>query len=1149
MKYGFKERLAGVSLSNTKKLVPPLIENTSVRDKLYDGRKDGFLFRSKALRNGVYFVMQISTFDVLYDNYEDVLLTEDEKASVLSAADALIKSVNKYGRVDLEYMSESSGRSKDELIDILAGKAIFQNPLRFARADEWNPYEGWLLSSQYLCGNIPEKLSVAKKVNAKFCCFDKNIAALETLVPHKVDSMSIHMSLGATWITNDIYVKFIAYLLQIGQKHVSVIFNPELSVYRVEVDNPKTMKASVLNNFTYGTPDLPALKIIEHTMNAKPAKVYDYIYTKDDTGKNIHEAVLNQAKTVAAQEKQSIIISKFEEWTHENKKRLDTLCELYNDKLVGYTFTPFDGSFLDFEDLNPEVSLYPHQKNSIARILLSDSNILLAHDVGTGKTYEMVCGVHELYRTGLSKRNLIVVPNGVLEASVNSHKYLYPNDNILVIRPSDFTPAKRNERLEELRDGDYVCAYMAFSSFDMVVMSKRYWVQKKQERITELRRASATAKTKKESNMLSSEADYLALLLDEYIKETPDSPWLTFDRLGIETLVVDEAHNYKNIKIPSRTENITGFHGNGSKKCIEMYEKSQFVKRLIFATGTPLTNSLADLFVFQRYLQPQELKYRKIDTLDTWVNTFAELETNYEVDVDARHLRQKTRFSKFHNLPELMAMFSNVSDFYQEKDKTGLPLFGEYEEILVERSEWQQLYVENLSLRADAVHARAVSLREDNLLKITTDGRLCALDIRFADKELYDEKSAGYTKTAACADKIMEICRENPGTSQIVFSDIGTPKAAFNVYDDLKEKLIQRGMAPTRIAYIHEASTDQEKTDLFAAVNAGDISVVIGSTPKLGTGVNVQKRLIALHHLDVPWKPADMIQREGRILRKGNSCEQVNIFHYITEGTFDSFSWQLLEKKARFLDSFLSGIVTDRDADEIDNTVLRYSEIKALAIGNPLIKRRVEVANQLDWARIAFRSRQRELTDVQTIIETNPSQITQLDELIAVTRKDVKLYAANKESVSNDERISFGEELIEALFGNHMRPEDRLFDNYQGFDVFLPAGMKRECPYVLLKSMNGGNYKVEVDRDKPIGCSRRIDYMLDHLPDRIAALRSNKRAAIERMEEADINLSKGNPHQEAVDTLADELEDIDRQLKELEETEKAEKEKEKENAD
>lgn len=275
----------------------------------------------------------------------------------------------------------------------------------------------------------------------------------------------------------------------------------------------------------------------------------------------------------------------------------------------------------------------------------------------------------------------------------------------------------------------------------------------------------------------------------------------------------------------------------------------------------------------------------------------------------------------------------------------------------------------------------------------------------------------------------------------------------------------------------------------------------------------------------------------------------MNIFHYITEGTFDSFSWQLLEKKARFLDSFLSGIVTDRDADEIDNTVLRYSEIKALAIGSPLIKRRVEVANQLDRARIAFRSRQRELTDVQTIIETNPSQITRLDELIAVTRKDVKLYAANKESVSNDERLSFGEELIEALFGNHMRPEDRLFDNYQGFDVFLPAGMKRECPYVLLKSMNGGNYKVEVDSDKPIGCSRRIDYMLDHLPDRIAALRSNKRAAIKRMEEADINLSKGNPHQEAVDTLAAELEDIDRQLKELEETEKAEKEKEKENAD
>lgn len=1089
--------------------------------------------------------MEISDFEVIYDDFEE--LNDELKVAVTSSADALIHCINQIGRVDLEYMSDLSGRSKDELIKILAGKAIFQNPQNFIRADEWNPYTGWILSSQYLCGNIPEKLTLAKKVNSKFCCFEKNIAALEALIPEKVDSLSIHISLGATWIPTGYYEKFIANLLGVGQKHISVLFNPELSVYRVETDNTKPLKDSFLNKFTYGTPDLSAIKIIEHTMNAKSAKVYDYITKINKNGSVCYEAVLNQAKTIVAQEKQALIIEKFDEWAHEDAKRMNALCDLYNDRFVGYTFTPFDGSFLDFEDLNPEISLYPHQKNSVARILLSDTNLLLAHDVGTGKTYEMVCGAHELYRTGISRRNLIVVPNSVLESTVSSHKLLYPNDKILVISPSDFTPSKRNDALAELRDGDYVCAYMAFSSFDMIVMSKQYWVQKKQKRLAELKRAASMAQTKKEAKMLDSEANCLQRELEKYISETFDTDWLSFDQLGIETLFVDEAHNYKNIKISSRADNITGLHGTGSKKCIEMYEKSQYVKRLILATGTPLTNSLADLFVFQRYLQPYELKYRKIDTLDTWVNTFAERESNYEVDVDARHLRLKTRFSKFHNLPELMAMFSMVCDFYQDRDRVGLPTFGGYKEIIVPCSEWQQLFVENLSARADAIHSRTVSMKEDNLLKITTEGRLCALDIRLADKDLYDEASIAYTKTGACADMIIEIYRNNPGTSQIVFSDIGTPKDEFNIYDDLKQQLITRGIPSSRIAFIHDAVKDEEKQKLFSDINAGKISVIIGSTPKLGTGVNVQERLIALHHLDVPWKPADMIQREGRILRRGNTCDEVSIYHYVTEGTFDSFSWQLLEKKARFLDSFLCGIASERDADEIDNTVLRYSEIKALAIGNPLIKRRVEVANKLDRAKIAFRSRRKELMDVCEISAKIPEQIARLDELVAIAKKDIKLYAENKESVKNDERLSFGEELIDALKTNVLRNNERLFDYYQGFNICLPAEMRFEQPFIIIKSKNGGAYSVEIDLEKPAGCTKRIDYVLDHLDDKIAALRTTKRSAVKRKEDAEINLSKGNTHQNIIDELTAELAEIDRKLNEIEEAEK--RQKEKQNAD
>lgn len=1081
--------------------------------------------------------MKIADFGVLYD-WEDEPQSADGREAVSSAADSLVKCINKYGRVDLDYMSEISRRSKDELISALSGKAMFQNPSYFVNADEWEPYEGWMLSSQYLCGCLPEKIRVARKVNAKFRCFDKNISALESLMPSKVDSMSIHIALGATWIPTEFYEKFIAELLKIEKKSVSVIFNRSLAVYRVEVDE-RALGASVLNIFTYGTPDMKAVKIVENTMNAKSVKVYDY----NSVGKNKTEAVLNQDKTVAVQKKQAVILSKFEEWIHENANRLNALCELYNDHFVGYTFTQYDGSFLDFDGLNPEVTLYPHQKNAVARMLLSPGNLLLAHDVGTGKTYEIVCGVHELYRTKLSTHNLIVVPNSVLEATVNSHRYLYPDDKIFVIKPSDFTPANRNALLEKVKDGDFVCTYMAFSSFDMIVMSKEYWVTKQQSRIKELKKAAAAADTKREKKMLSAEAARLSKKLADYIKEKSDCPWLTFDRLGIETLVVDEAHNYKNIKIKSRAESITGLTTGASKKCIEMYEKSQFTKKLIFATGTPLTNSLADIYIMQKYLQPQELKYRQIDTLDTWVNTFAERESLFEVDVDSRHLKLKTSFTKFNNIPELMAMFSNVCDFYHDTDKADCPFFEGYEEVKVRCSEMQKLYVENLSARADAVHARRVSVKDDNLLKITTDGRLCALDIRLADSELFDDAAAGYTKTAACADKIMSVYKRNPGTSQIVFSDIGTPKQRFNVYDELKKCLVERGMDPDKIAYIHDASTDSEKTRLFAKVNNGQISVIIGSTAKLGTGVNVQQRLVALHHLDVPWKPADMIQREGRLLRAGNTCEKVKIYHYVTEGTFDSFSWQLLEKKARFLESFLAGVAADRDAEEIDNMVLRYSDIKGLATGNPLIKERFEIANRLDREKIAFRNRHRELLELRTIIEKTPAQTEKLRELIDTTERDIALYADNKESVPADERLSFGEELTGALACNVRCPRERLFCGYQGFEVYLPAGMRQEECYMVLGSANGGAYRIEVDIDKPNGCTRRIDYMLDHLSDRVSALENSIKTAVTRMEQAKDNLEKGNPHRQTVDELTAQLDDIDRRIKEAEEAEKEEKAK------
>ena len=1084
--------------------------------------------------------MDILELGLFYDFDEEEIIAGGEE-KLLSASDALIKCVNKYGRVDLTYISELSGMTVSEIVALLSGKAIFQEPLIFTRASEWSETEGWLLASQYLCGNIPEKLRIAKEVNERFCCFDRNVAALERLLPEKVDAMSIHASLGATWIPKKIYERFIASLLGIGQKHISVIFNKELAVYRITLDDKELGKKSVANNYTYGTPDMPALRIIEYTMNAKTAKVYDYLRTVNKKGQIATEAVINHSKTVAAQEKQAQIVARFDDWIHEDRKCIAQISEAYNDRFVGYTFTPFDGSFLKLDDLNPEVVLFPHQKNCVARMLLSAGNLLLAHDVGTGKTYEMICGAHELYRTGLSRRNLIVVPNNTLGAVERSHKYLYPSDNILVISPADFKPDKRNEVLEEIRDGDYVAVYMAFSSFDMLVMSKKYWVEKQQKRIIELRRAAGVKANENEKRMLNSEADQLAEKLNEYILKAADCPWLPFDQLGIETLFIDEAHNYKNIALRSRTDNISGLHSKGSKKCIEMFEKAHFVKRIIMATGTPLTNSMADLFIFQLYLQQEELEFNGIGTLEMWANSFADINENYEVSIDTKHLRLKRRFTRFHNIPELLAMFSTVCDFYRAEDKCGLPDFNGYEEILVPKSPWQELYIESLVQRADAIHERLVKRDEDNFLRITTDGRLCALDIRLADKELYDAESVEYTKTQACADKVIKLFCTNPGTCQLVFSDIGTPKSAFNVYDDLKRRLIRMGMPAGRIAFIHDAVTDDEKTSLFDKMNRGEISICVGSTKKLGTGVNVQERLIALHHLDVPWKPADMIQREGRLLRQGNLCDKVYIYHYVTEGTFDSYSWQVLEKKASFVQSFLSGIATSRDEDEIDDTVLRYSEIKALAIGNPLIKQRVETANKLNRMKVAFRTRQRELLDLREIVSQHPGRINLLTEQMPVISKDIKLYAANRLAIPMEERQAFGEELIEALKDNYKKNTERFFDEYRGFKVYLPMDMTLDKAFIVLRTDHGGHYTVEIDMAKPLGCSQRIDYMLEHLPDKLSLLRTRKRDANKRAQTAQAEIDRGNAYQAEVDVLIQNLERIDNEIKRREEAEDQER--------
>ena len=1074
--------------------------------------------------------------------------TSDKPTEVISVDDALVEVLNLKNDVDICYIAERTGQKISKIIHELEG-VIYQQPEFFADGEEYDEATGWVVSSKYLSGNIRNKLDIAKKANKDHPSkFENNIEALKKILPSRVDIDDIHLSLGATWVPVEEISLFLMEFLNLKMPP-EVIFYDDLKCYKI-VENDETRK-SILNTITYGVKGdtnayytkqyLTAIGIIEQTLNAKTIKVYDYIPKKGKSWSIYdYEQVLNKNKTVEAQSKQRAIIDAFKDYVYAKKSRISRFENYYNDKMVGYTYSAYNGDFLKLSDLNPEVKLYKHQRDAIARVLLSGNNVLFSHDVGTGKTFEMVVSVHELYRMGISKKNLMVVPNNVLEATVKAHRTLYKDDRILAIYPKDFTPAKRNAVLESIRSGDYTAIYMAYSSFDMIVMSKDYYIKKYTKEIGKIKASIYNTNSKHEKKALKRQEKALSKKFAQYVEKEPECPWLTFDQLGIETLVVDEAHNYKNIPIHTRADSVVGLGSGTSKKCREMLEKAHYVSRLIFATGTPLTNSLADLYTFQTYLQPELLAYHNIGAFDTWVNTFGQRETTIECDVDANStsLRTMTRFSSFHNLGELMSLFSQVCDFHHmPKEEAGLPIFNGHTDICVPKNEVQHEYIKSLSERTEKIRNKEVNRAEDNLLKVTIDGRMAALDIRLVDTEniYFGGKD---NKIDVCAGQVVNVLKKHPEATQIVFSDIGTPKDAFNVYDELARALVKRGLSESKIAFVHDATTDSARAKLFADMNAGKLKVVIGSTQKLGVGVNVQEKLVAIHHLSVPWRPADMVQREGRILRKGNTSDEVYIFRYITEGSFDAYSWQLLENKQRFISSFLNGTSAARDMDDIADTVLTYAEVKALAIGNPLIKKRVEVANKLERVKISCRSRQKEMQQLRVVIASLPEKIRKNELWEQATKQDYEFYSEHKVTIPNDERIAFGEELLEALSDNLCYPEERLFDEYQGFDIYLPANMEAEKRYILIKRNDNSEYRCEIEADKtPLGCSKSIDYLLGHLNERAERFRHNAETARKQQTEAQADLEKGNPYLKQIEAISCELSEIDRSLEEVAEKE------------
>ena len=684
-----------------------------------------------------------------------------------------------------------------------------------------------------------------------------------------------------------------------------------------------------------------------------------------------------------------------------------------------------------------------------------------------------------------------------------------------------------------IRDGDFTAVYIAFSSFDMMCMSRQYRLDNKSEEIYRIQALAASTQDKWEKKLFESKAKKLMNELTKLKKELPEDKMLPFDQLGITTLVVDEVHHFKNVSLKTSVDDVAGMHVKGSKKCNEMMEKAQFVRShngsLIFSTGTPITNSLSDLFVLQMFLQPEQMQLLNLNHFDAWIGTFASRQSGFEVDVDSQSYRIMTRFSRFHNLPELIQLFSSVCDSYQGTDnRIGLPACDGYIDTIVPKSPEQTEYIEDLVLRTEMIREKLVKSYEDNLLKVTHDGRAAALDIRLVEENM--NMHSKETKIYACVKNVYTCWKEHSGTAQLVFCDIGTPKKGFNVYDEIKYHLMDLGIPEEQIAFVHDAGTDAKRRKMFEDVNKAKIRVLIGSTSKLGTGVNVQENLIAIHHLDVPWKPSDMVQREGRMIRQGNKNPKVYRYRYITAGTFDAYSWQIVENKQRFIGRFMNGSLAERETRDIDDVTLSYAEIKALSVGDPLLKTRIETSNVYERTKIHCHERAKELRKMQALINEAPEKLDALDQRKKRLIEDRNYFWRCRERLTKEERHAFGEELLYALQGNCERDVERCFEILHGFHVVLPARMKSDKPYVWITGSNSNRYDVDMRDAKVSGCIQRIEYVLMHLDDRVRGVDEQISGVEKEITLAKLEIGKGNTYIKAMDTLNKQLVEIDQEL-------------------
>ncbi|MCD8307070.1 MAG: DEAD/DEAH box helicase family protein [Clostridia bacterium] len=845
------------------------------------------------------------------------------------------------GRVDVEYIAYVTGESLKTVIQSLKG-SIYQNPLTWGECF----YRGWETADEYLSGDIGRKLELAESVSSEYPgVFSLNVSALKSVMPQVPTAKDIYVTLGSPWVPTDVIDDFLMYMSGRRKKYCKVSHDLYTGAWELSSKDINTNYFDF--NMDYGTPRMSALEILERTLNMRSVSVYDEELQMDPEPRMVH--VLNKEDTLAALEKQRSLIEGFQQWVWSNAARRRKLEEIYTRTYCCHRKRVFNGDFLTFPGMAPDVHLYKYQRDAVARIIRTP-NTLLAHEVGAGKTYVMAAAGMELKRMGISKKNMYVVPNNILGQWRKIFLSIYPSADLLIIDPKDFGPAKRQSMLKRIMSEEHDAIIMPYSSFQLIPVSYSTQETFLKEQLQEMKEAAGYCVSAKLHRRITATEKKITKLCDK-AAENPDQG-ICFDELGVTELFIDEAHNFKNLPVETNIDKVLGLTSSSSGKCEDMYTKICIVQRarngggIVFATGTPVTNSVSETFVMQKYLQYDKLKEMGIHNFDSWAAMFGEKVTDFEIDVDTSGYRLATRFSRFHNLPELTALLGSMADFHNAETSDEVPKTDGYTDCLVQKSEEFDLYLKDISRRADAVRHGEVSKTEDNMLCITTDGRLAALDLRLVwpDSGFKQE-----SKVVKCADNAVNIYKRYNSVrgTQLIFCDTSTPKDKFNIYDELRRLLMDRGIPKKEIAYIHNATTDEKRLELFNAVRSGDVRILIGSTFKMGLGMNVQDRLIAIHHIDIPWRPADMVQREGRILRPGNMNEKVFIFRYITEGSFDAYSWQILENKQRFISELLSGSYTARSGGDVKDTVLDYAEVKALAVGNPLIKKRVETANEL----------------------------------------------------------------------------------------------------------------------------------------------------------------------------------------------------------